>query len=766
MRDRLAAVSLLFAAICFSSTLVSQTPRHASEIRGKVVSVDRGEPLARVQVAVLDKQGDALAANITKDDGSFVISGIAPGHYTLRVNAVGYRLITTEFSLAADEAAKEFDITLVPDNFRRSEKVEVKGDIFQGADSPAITELNLTSTELRETSTVVADDPFRSIQTLPGVSPEGGNDFFAQTSVMGAAYASTSIYLDGILVPSPFHGTDITEGATLSMFTSETIDDVKLLPAAYPEKYGDSVGAAIALQTRDGSRTAPTFRASLGLADSELLGEGKLGHKKKGSWLASARKSYLGYLLRNRLNDTSDNVSFYDGDLKLTYDAAANQTLTFYGVGGHTLYELINPSQPLTTNSIERATNDFVMGRVGWRWTVNPQLLIDTRAAYLQAPFYYRNPENQPLQNTHYAEWVTGGSLAWSWQKDHVLEAGWTTRRAGTSGESTVYNSYGTVEGVGSESAVGWKNDEYVQETSSFFGNRLHLVGGLRLDSTQLFDLHPVSPQLGVSWQLASQTQLQFGVGRYNQFEFPVSPPIELPDGCSEGEESYQTANHYTAGVEQRIGESTRVKVLLFERENNTSTSYWFPNPTTGTCVSSGGFATEERDYSRGAQIVLQSRTANRLSGWIGYTLAYSRESIPSCCNPGLFWVQFPTDEDQRNTLNVFASYRINPTVHISGKFLYGSGFPIPGLQFNSNASRLGDYQRLDVRTEKDWAFRHWKMALYGEMLNLTNHFNPRYFYTSYTCPPNEPTCNSPTASVVTGQGLPITPTVGLAFEF
>jgi len=30
----------------------------------------------------------------------------------------------------------------------------------------------------------------------------------------------------------------------------------------------------------------------------------------------------------------------------------------------------------------------------------------------------------------------------------------------------------------------------------------------------------------------------------------------------------------------------------------------------------------------------------------------------------------------------------------------------------------------------------------------------------------NEPTCNSPTASVVTGRGLPITPTAGLEFEF
>src|SRR5258708_2519051 len=375
MRDRLAAVILVVSSILLSASFLN-----AAEIRGNVVSVDRGEPLARVQVAVLvEAQHEAVSTAITRKDGSFVIQGLAPGHYTLRLNAVGYRLITVEFSLAADEAAKEFDITLVPDNFRRTERVEVKGDIFQGSDSPAINELNLTSSEIRETSTVLADDPFRAVQTLPGVSASGNNDFFAQFSVMGASFDSTSIYIDGILVPSPFHGTNITEGATLSILTGDTLEDIKLLPAAYPEKYGDAVGAALDLQTRDGSRTAPIFRASIGLAYTELLGDGELGKSRKGSWLAFVRKSYLGYLTRSRFNDISDDVSFYDGDLKLTYDVRPNQTVSFYGVGGHTRYNLVHTSYNPVPNDIQHGTNDFIMGRVGWRWTVNPHLLVDTR---------------------------------------------------------------------------------------------------------------------------------------------------------------------------------------------------------------------------------------------------------------------------------------------------------------------------------------------------------------------------------------------------
>ena len=746
MHDRLAAFIPLFSSIFFSSIFLN-----AAEIRGKVVSVDRGEPLARVQVAVLvEAQRAAVATAITTKDGSFIIQGLAPGHYTLRLNAVGYRLITVEFALAADEAAKEFDITLVPDNFRRTEKVEVKGDIFQGPDSPAINEMNLTSSEIRETSTVLADDPFRSIQTLPGVSASGNNDFFAQFSVMGASYNNTSIYIDGILVPSPFHGTNIAEGATLSILTSETLEDIKLLPAAYPEKYGDAVGAALDLQTRDGSRTAPIFRASIGLADTELLGEGELGKARKGSWLASARKSYLGYLTRSRFDDTSDDVSFYDGNLKLTYDLRPNQTLSFYGVGGHTLYELINPHFNLTPNSVKRGTNDFMMGRVGWRWTVNPHLLVDTRVAYLQSPESLSNLYRQSLENDHHAEWVVGSSLVWSWQKDHVLEGGWMARRVTNNRESTFYTPDDTVEGHGYDSGAGWKNDGYVQEASNFFGNRLHVVGGLRLDAAEQFDIHPVSPQFSASLQVASATQLQFGIGRYNQFDFPASPPLRY-QGCTASAELLQTANHFTAGVEQRVGESARLKITLFDRQDDHSLDSSGYNPVTKTCYPSRGFQSYERDYSRGAQIVLQSRTANRLSGWIGYTLTYARQSYLHVQNP----FYFPTLDDQRHTVNVFASYRLSPTVHLSGKWLFGSGFPVPS---DNNAIRQGDYQRLDVRAEKDWAFTRWKLALYGEVLNLTNHNNPRYFYTSQN--------PDGTFNVVTGQGLPIVPTAGVAFEF
>jgi hypothetical protein len=52
------------------------------------------------------------------------------------------------------------------------------------------------------------------------------------------------------------------------------------------------------------------------------------------------------------------------------------------------------------------------------------------------------------------------------------------------------------------------------------------------------------------------------------------------------------------------------------------------------------------------------------------------------------------------------------------------------------------------------------ELSLYGEMLNLTNHDNARYYYSSGVDP------NTGQAQVKTLQGLPITPTAGLAFQF
>jgi hypothetical protein len=65
---------------------------------------------------------------------------------------------------------------------------------------------------------------------------------------------------------------------------------------------------------------------------------------------------------------------------------------------------------------------------------------------------------------------------------------------------------------------------------------------------------------------------------------------------------------------------------------------------------------------------------------------------------------------------------------------------------------------RTDFRVDKSWAFTRWKLTLYGEVLNFTNHAN-RIVTSVITLP-------SGGVVATTAEALPITPTTGLAFEF
>jgi hypothetical protein len=744
----------------------------AAEIRGKVTNAVGGEALGRVEVSVLGTK----STGVTSDAGNFSIANLASGNYTLRLNAVGFRLLTVRFSLTGPSDIKAFDITMVPDNFHHAEKVEVHGDLFQVSDSPAISEMTLTSSEIRETSTVFADDPFRAVQTLPGVSAEGNNEFFAEFSVMGAAFPNVGVYVDDVVVLNPFHEIgSFSEGASLGVLTSEVVEEMKLLPVAFPERYGEADGAALDVHTREGSRSAPLFRISAGIAATEILGEGWFSSSRKGSWLASARKSYINYLVHGRIENAAD-VGFEDADLKLSYDLTPRQNVNLFATDGHTNMAM-NDQAALSTAEYASGKSDFTLARAGWRWAVSPQLLLDARAAYIREPDQLYNNSGDLLTNSDHREWVGGAGLSWAWAPDQVLEAGLSTRRIrdseyqvslSPSGDLLPYSFFGE----------GPRQSAYAQQASTLMHGRISILGSLRWEKFQDYLPQRFSPQISVAIRAARATQLQFGMGRYAQYSNSALGP---PDGtCLVYGPLPEKSEHYTAAIEQRVGENTRIRLEAFQRKNFLQIGEAPPQPlATDSCPAlrpSPG-STYQRDYSHGVELILQRRSSNRLSGWIGYTLlkAQAQRYSVSIPVPPFQLVgsdfYYPTLEDQRHTLNMFASYRLRPTLNLSGKFLFGSGYPIPSgtyvpvgngqfIATGINTTRLDPYVRLDVRADKDWAFQRWKLTLYGEVLNLTDHYNGRFAYESGI----DPTTGK--VLVKTLQGLPITPTVGLVAQF
>ena len=152
----------------------------------------------------------------------------------------------------------------------------------------------------------------------------------------------------------------------------------------------------------------------------------------------------------------------------------------------------------------------------------------------------------------------------------------------------------------------------------------------------------------------------------------------------------------------------------------------------------------------------------NKLSGWISYSYGVARYR-DAATN-----LTFYGDYDQRNTFNAYATYRLKPSLNLSAKYRYGSNFPIAGffqtenwritLSDQRNELRLPVYSRLDVRANKSFNFDHWKLTLYGEVLNALKRENFRY--TSRT-----DTVNTRVA-ISKDSMFPLLPIAGLRIEF
>ena len=216
----------------------------------------------------------------------------------------------------------------------------------------------------------------------------------------------------------------------------------------------------------------------------------------------------------------------------------------------------------------------------------------------------------------------------------------------------------------------------YAQQSSSLFKNHLDLLGGIRYDSLNGFPPHPFSPQGSAAVQIARAVELQFSYERYTQYQFP---PFQALTSCTVRDESWQTADHYVATLEWRAAENSRIRLQAFDRRN-ASLFHIDPVSCPGVPLQPGETFTYQHDYSRGAQVIFQRRSANRLSGWIGYTLVNARRRdvlTDPVHHTSVESPYFSNFEDQRHSLNAFASYRFKPTINLSGKFLYGSGFPI-----------------------------------------------------------------------------------------
>jgi hypothetical protein len=738
-----------------------------TSIRGKVIDLKTGEPIAKALVAIRSQH----LQTVTSATGEFQIDDVLPGRADLYVSAVGLELLREKLDLQAG-IANEVQLLLGQDALRRTENVRVNAGPFSQVHTDAPVEQSLTNMEIKNLASVLFDDPMRSVESLPGVA--ANNDLYSQFTVRGAGPSEIGVFVDGALLTNPFHDILDDRGNALSvgLLQSGFLDTVALLSSNVPAQYGDFTGSVLDVDTREGDSSRTSYRADVSMVAATMSGEGPIGTSKKATWLASARKDYIGLLVgkNNGLSPT-----FYDMHGTLAYTPNARNKILLSGIYGQTSVSK-DDSSVLGYDQLQDASSSSALASARWIWSNSVTL---SRAQFYASIDSANNNDisKELLERSNGLETGYREDFTRQLGKHDVFEAGGIyrlLRRDYLKNESwnyaTEYFSSTLIQSASFSKSVS-QPGAYLQNVLSFADKRINMIVGGRWDHFSHNDANVFLPRLSLSIAPLAQTRLTLAAGQYSQFP----DLVDLYGEFATPNLRPQRSNQASVAVEQLLSNRFRVRMEAYDRQERDgiySADSQFRLASYGAILFpqlGPVLANSLRGYSRGLEFTVQRRSDNGLTGWASYTLGYSR--FTDATTGAHFW----GDYDQRHTLNVFASYRASASINVSTNARYGSGFPIPGyvgpptqyegnwyfpLTALPNQVRMPAYFRLDTRVNKAFYRKRSKFTLYAEVTNLTDHSNPQY----WGFVPDMVQAGYLEAG--RGNLLPIMPSVGINVEF
>ena len=764
---RISSSGRVVLALVAAVSCARPTYAQPSTIAGVVVDERTDRPLAGVLLLVKDTP---LFVE-SDDDGRFRLD-IAAGRYALMASLVGYALIEQDIEVSAGSSL-QLTIRLPEGAGPYTEQVTVTGRAGdRSADAPAAAVLH--GRELQTVRGLMFDDPLRAVQALPSASAT--DDFYSELSVRGSTFRHIGCAIDGLPARYLMHTVQaMSDAGSTVMFNSDALGEVALLPGSYPQRLGRHSGAHVDLTAREGSRDDTRARASLSGTSAAFLAEGPIG-RSRGSWLASARRSYLDYLVK-RLDDEAFSFGFGDAQTKLAYDITPRQQFEWLAVAGRSRFE--EPPANLGVNDVAEAMSESWLSGVTWRYARSPRLVVTQRLYATGVDFRNTNPDGGILDTGR------GTDLGWRADASIAANARWMFELGGDATRlSGGHEQRRRFDGARSDAVV--SQYEAHSAAASAYGLVRYvpsavfsIAPGARIDYWAVTDTVASSPWVNAEIAVGPRTHIRAGAGVYRQF-----PELDQVFGIRGGGSGLrdERAVHLDAGVAHSLGHDTTVQLTWFARDE--SRVLWTPGAEPrrledGSVQPGRGDApwtNALEGRARGIEAVVRRVAPDRLSGWMGY--AYGRLRYTVAGSGERFWA----DADQRHTITAFANYRVSNRTNLSGKIRYGSNYPIAGyvgeqprapgapallgggvplfysLAEDRNTLRLPPYLRVDVRADRTFNWSSRRITLFAEVINLLNRTNVR----------NVPYGIDRSGRVFgpTDSLMPILPSAGLVVEF
>lgn len=286
-------------------------------IAGMVVDAGSGAPLAGALV-VLETVGDGAVLRpagsgafigrgvsaVTAPDGSYRLSGLAPGPYRLYVRHLAYREAALDLELSQSTFHLSVGLVVHPirlepigveiatqpfartrssvDEARlgRTDAEGIRQERFFESDARILTQSDVT-----EAVTLGESDLLRALQRLPGVSSR--DDYSAGLWTRGAPWGQTRAYYDGQPLFNPVHALGL-----LSSLNPDAIGLATFHPGVRSASIGEGAAGVLALTSRGADRKGIHGLGEVSVTSARAAVEAATNSGSSGIVL-SARRSYV-----------------------------------------------------------------------------------------------------------------------------------------------------------------------------------------------------------------------------------------------------------------------------------------------------------------------------------------------------------------------------------------------------------------------------------------------------------------------------------------
>jgi len=730
-------------------------------ISGIIYDADNREPIPGVTVMMLNR----FAGTSSGPDGRFTLNNLSEGVYSLQVSSIGYETVRLDSVIVDGNPSKELSINLTP-RAVPLKSVTVTPGRFSIMGEEAVAKQTLTQQEIR-TMPQLANDFFRAVSRLPGTS---STDFSTRFTVRGGEYEEVLVMLDGLQVYEPFHLKDI-DGGAISAIDVAAVQSIDLMTGGFPARYGDKMSGAFEIESRQVPPDQNRFSVGLSLINTNLFAEGKF-NQNRGSWLFSARRGYIDYVLKLAGADDNIKPTYYDFFGKVQYQLNKKHSLSADILHAHDDMKVIGEDEDIGDTLITEYGNSYAWVTL---WSeFNPQLFAQTvvsvgnvdHSRYGRDVGVWGELLTDATASDEEDFQFTGLKTDWEYEQSDllVLKFGSEIQSRKATYDyinrdylydyiSTPDSAYIQFTGIDSVYAPLEKSGV---KFGSYLAGRFRVAEplvaeiGVRYDHTSYSGDDDLSPRVNLAYNLGEKTTLCAGWGYYYQSEGVHE--IMVGDGETDFYPS-QRAELRVAGIEHEFKGGIRFRVEAYDKvytnlrpayRNSFEDIDAFPELENDRTV-----IFRKNGSSRGIELYLKKDTGGKFSWWSSYAYAKSEEDVDHIYFPdeyvsAYYDVTIPTPQDQRHTFYLDMHYRPTNRWQLSTAFQFHSGWPYTEVILASRdtpdgtvfwlqggeqwGSRFDSYNRLDLRINRYFPLKKGRITAFIEILNILDQQNVRQY--------------------------------------